>query len=223
MNNHKSNILNLVLLLTLNIQFNNLFGLEAGTKVLTENGFVSVEKLEINQRIIGYNLKDKSYPRIPITDIIVYDQEDVITITTQNGIVRASPDQLFYDNSLQKFVEAMDCNNQTTFLSYDGMACKCLSVERKSELTKFYSIGLQEPHLYFSSDACILTHNFAAGIPLTQWFLGTVIAWVSFNAAPKIFSHLENAKKIMAQEQVNFAKKYNDFVTNVGNPTIFLS
>jgi len=220
MKKHKSNILNLILFLTLNIHFHNLFGLESGTKVLTENGLVPVENLAVNQKVVGYNLKDSSYPRIPIADIIVFDQEDVVTITTQNGTVRASPDQLFYDNSLQKFVEAMDCNNQTTFLSYDGTACKCLSVERKAELTKFYSLSLQKPHLYFSSDACILTHNFAAGIPLTQWFLGTVIACVYFSQAPKVFTHLESAKKIMAQEQVNFAKKYNDFVSNGSNPTV---
>ncbi|MBS1987743.1 hypothetical protein JST56_02000, partial [Candidatus Dependentiae bacterium] len=89
----------------------------------------------------------------------VEEVEGVYTITTEQGVIQASGDQLFYEIVSQKFIRAEELKAGDFFLTKNSEALPCISVECKRALTKVYDLTLEEPHLFFSSEAQVLTHN----------------------------------------------------------------
>jgi hypothetical protein len=134
-------------------------GIASGTQIITSGEQVLVDHLVIGGKISGYNPQENSFPDVSIKDIRVEEVEGVYTITTEQGVIQASGDQLFYEIVSQKFIRAEELKTGDFFLTKNSEALPCISVEYKSALTKVYDLTLKEPHLFFSSEAQVLTHN----------------------------------------------------------------
>jgi hypothetical protein len=104
--------------------------------------------------------KRTRFPDVSIKDIRVEEVEGVYTITTEQGVIQASGDQLFYEIVFSKVLSEQKSSKLATFfLTKNSEALPCISVECKRALTKVYDLTLEEPHLFFSSEAQVLTHN----------------------------------------------------------------
>ena len=214
------NIFWLLLILIVNWHASIMPGLAVGTKILTPSGLVAIEDLSVGDRVIGYDPTTHEYLSVPIKDISSYALFDFLIIETDKGIITTSQDQLFYDVVQEKFIPAMAINKDSVFITYDNERCTCIGVVKGSAWTTFYDLTLNEPHIFFSSEAQIVTHNFvpaaAALYPLTEWILGNVIVIAcGYLGQPyKYFTDLEQAKKQVIQESIAHANRYSELIND---------
>ena len=153
-------------------------GLASGTKITTPRGPEFVENLIIGSKIIGYNAADDSYPEVTVKNIEPEIVESIYIITTDQGIICASGDQLFYEAIRDDYIKTAELKTGDVFKTKDHGNCLCINVENKKIATKIHKITLEEPHLFFSTEAQILTHNFpAVAIPI--WISANMLAGIA--------------------------------------------
>lgn len=134
-------------------------GLAPNTKITTPTNMVCVESLKVGNTICGYGPTSHSFPDVKIKNIQPVPVESIYVITTKHGTITASTDQLFYEITSQNFIPAAQLKPGHLFLTKDIKALECISVKHKNTQTTVYDLTLEEPHLFFSSNAQILTHN----------------------------------------------------------------
>jgi hypothetical protein len=134
-------------------------GLTPETKIKTPAGMVCIENLKVGDAVCGYDLENNTFPVLKIENIEPVNVESIYVITTQQGTISASADQLFYELTSQKFIPVEQFKAGDAFLTKDGKVLECLLVEHQQTQTTVYELTLEEPHLFFSSEAQVLTHN----------------------------------------------------------------
>lgn len=186
-------------------------GLPFGTKIATSDGLVEIESLSVGSLITGYNQYDATCIEVVIKNIVHYEQYGVFAIRAAKGTIYASGEQLFYDYAVNQFVQAKDLTNESVLIAQDGQLCQCLAIEFLNKPIVFYHIILDEPHLFFSSDVCVLTHNMASAAlnlaPLTRWVLGSAIAYIHRNWIPQIFADRVFGEKFITMRVLEYAKE----------------
>lgn len=144
------------------------------TLVKTPQGLVAVENIHIGDELIGYDKITKQITTVSVTEITTCFVNTIITITTDKGDIPASPNQLFYDPTTSKWMQAVNITNAHALLDSQLNQCACL----KKEVTvikpiKAYRITTSAPHDFFITEQEVLTHNFipAFVVGLT-WLFG---------------------------------------------------
>jgi hypothetical protein len=198
-------------------------GLTGQTLILTPDGLVALNALKISDEIIGYDPIADSFPAVPIKDIQLHSVDQMVAISTDKGVIYASQDQLFYDVSCDGFVAASELTVNSVLCTAERQECYCISIAQVDQPTMMYDITLQEPHLFFSSDAQILTHNMTAAlVPLTEWILGAAIGCFTLDRMYKSFGTSEQAKQFVIQEIQRFDKRYSDVIDKKKTPIALL-
>ena len=134
-------------------------GLAPNTKITTSTDLVCVQSLKVGDTICGYGPTNHVFSDVIIKNIEPVIVESIYVITTKHGTITASADQLFYEITSESFIPAEQLKAGNLFLTKAINALECISVEHKNIQTTVYDLTLEEPHLFFSSDAQILTHN----------------------------------------------------------------
>ena len=156
-----------------------------GTKILTPHGLVAVEALNFETPITGYDPKTNTFPDVKIKQFKVSTSCVVMVIRTDRGTIICDPEQLFYEQmsahrdalSRKKadsniielqvndacFVMAQDLQVGDILINKDFEPCMCLRISAVLQGGPAYGIVLDAPHLFFSSDVQVLTHNFGEG------------------------------------------------------------
>ncbi len=218
MNIKVTRVLGLILSIVLVGQTHVYSGLALGTKILTASGPVLIEELGAGSTITGHRSSDNSFPEVTVETIHSNDAENIYVITTDKGMIYASGNQLFYEVIIGDFIKAEQLRAGNILQTKNLEACLCINVEHKKVLTKVYDITLQEPHLYFSSEAQILTHNFAPAFILTfPWVTKAIVAIAGFciataclyNEKPTgILSSLNKIEDIVKNDMCGWCSKY---------------
>ena len=179
-----------------------------------------VEDLKIGDTICGHGLKNDAFPDVKIENIQSMLVESIYVITTKHGAITASADQLFYEITSEKFIPAEQIRTGHLLLTKDIKALQCTSVEFKNIQTIVYDLTLAEPHLFFSSDAQVLTHNavplLLLGIPIATPALKFVVSVGAIAGALyveklatsslPIFAQCRKRRERKAQRQVLLAR-----------------
>ncbi len=138
-----------------------------GTLVKTPNGFVSIENLKIGDKVTTCNpdesIIDKPLNEAIITNIVTSTTSKVFVIETNNGVLDADKDQLFYDPALGQCLKTENLttdNKLVSLVNNYSEYCDCLKIETLNVNAITYDISIESPHVYFVSNAQILTHNF---------------------------------------------------------------
>lgn len=134
-------------------------GIASGTQIAKSGEPILIENLVVGSKISGYTAEDNSFSDVLVENIEHEEIEGFYVITTDKGVIEASGDQLFYEIVSQKFIRAEKLKPGDFLLTKNSEALPCISVEYKSGLTKVYDLTLEEPHLFFSSEAQVLMHN----------------------------------------------------------------
>ena len=218
MNIKLARVLGLFLCLVLISQTHLFSGLASGTKILTSTGSVLIEKLKVGSTITGYNPADNSFPEVVVKEILSHPIENIYVIETDRGTICASANQAFYDVVSNDFIETAQLKAGTVFLTKDLKENVCIGVERNDISATVYEITLNEPHLFFSSDACVLTHNYAAAFILTfPWLTRAIVAMAGFcvgmvclyNEKPTgILSKLDAIEEKVKNDMSDLCSKY---------------
>lgn len=168
-------------LFTFLICFSSLFaGLMTGTKIATPTEMISIENLKIGDLIYGYDAESHNFPTVIIENIKIILVQSIYLITTEHETIAASSDQLFYEVKSQKFIFAEQLKAGDLFFTKDAQIIKCTNINIKNIPSTVHSLTLTEPHLFFSSEKQILTHNafpvLVLGIPVAAPVLKLVLS-----------------------------------------------
>lgn len=156
-------------------------GLISGTKLVTPTGDDFVEAMSVGQVITGYDLLHEGLVPAEIKGITEYTVEQVVLIRMGKDSICASPDQLFYESTRHDFVAAKDIKPGDLFVTQEHTLCVCSGIEHINVSMTMYDIELEEPHLFFVSDAHILAHNAMAYFaPAAGWFVEALKAFACF-------------------------------------------
>lgn len=192
-------------------------GLVSGTKIMTIKNPVPIEDLVVGNKIMGYNRIDDSFPEVTIEKICTEEIKGTYVIATDKGEIYASGDQLFYEITIDDFIKAEQLKVGNILQTKDLKECLCISIEKKNTQTMVYDIILQEPHLFFSSDAQVLTHNPVAFILTFPWVTQAIVAIAGFcvgavclyNEKPTgIISKLDKIEEKIKNDMSDWCSKY---------------
>src|SRR5690606_29608501 len=121
--------------------------------------------------LIGYLPNNKTV-QVKVTHITTTTTHEIVLITTNKGIISATPDQLFYNPIEKSWIAAQNVTLSTIFFNSKGNHCPCINLQTISiEPTTSYRISTTSPHNFFCSDQQLLTHNF---IPIITLGIGWV-------------------------------------------------
>ena len=78
----------------------------AGTKVLTENGLVSIEKIKKGDKVYTYNFKTESYEFKEVLHTVTSFTDEVITISTNANKIETTLSHQFWVVDKGKWIRA---------------------------------------------------------------------------------------------------------------------
>ena len=151
-----------VVVLSLLLHATSFAGLKVNTLITTPHGQVPIQSLTIGDVITGYNNTDNTIADVIIKKVASEEGTEVVGILTNKGVLEASPEHLFYSitqDGTATIVKAEELEPNSILWSIELEPMLCLGIERYTEPTLFYELSLDEPHLFFSGDAQVVTHN----------------------------------------------------------------
>ncbi len=132
--------------------------LAPGTLVLTPHGSIPIEQLKVGDTVITPRKQGKGEAKIGMIREVSHTSQ--YRLDTVCGAIYASPDHLFYDPLLQKWVAAQDITTHTVLLDKEGKYICCVAHEHIKGPFLGYDITLESPHIFYIAEGHILTHNF---------------------------------------------------------------
>ncbi len=127
-----------------------------GTKVCTQNGYVSIEDVKPNDYVLSYDevTGQQSYKRVLETYENTTDYLCEVTVGGQ--IIKSTLSHPYFVNG--EWVEAFNLEVGDEVLKSDGTTAKVESVKIiDSPNTKVYNMNVDENHTYYAED--VLVHN----------------------------------------------------------------
>jgi hypothetical protein len=154
-----------------------------GTTILTIQGLTPIEKINIGDYVVGYESNALGINQVIQISAIKIDT--IVTITTNQEVIQATENQLFYDPCINHWIKAKDLTTSNIFLNSNLEYCSCHNITIAPQTTIAYKISTTSPHNFFISNAQILTHNvppvaigiawaFGAGIKFAGITLGAL-------------------------------------------------
>ncbi len=160
-----------LLLIVLLFNNNQMYaGLVAGTNIATNGQSVAIENLLRGDFVVGYDLKTQVYPVIAVTAVQLHRAVVTYAIATDRGVIVVTADQLLFDVVGKKFVTADQWSTMCIFLTKDMQQLPTREIKIDSAVAAdCYDVSLEQPYLFFASDAQVLMHNnpLVLAVPLT--------------------------------------------------------
>jgi hypothetical protein len=147
----------------------------AGTTILTPSCLVPVEEINVGDYVLGY--ENNVLVENEVTNISLAEVDIVFSIETDQGVIQATKNQLFYDPRIKQWVRAKKLTTNNTFFDSHLNYCSCQNITLLLQKTTIYKISTKSPHNFFISDARVLTHNNFFAIAL-RWAFGGGIEFV---------------------------------------------
>ncbi len=185
-------------------------GLPAKTKILTPNSFRNIETLHVGSRVTSYNPETNSLSSTTVEHITRYTSPSIIQICTEKGTLYAAPRQEFYDATQQKFVTSARLSHRSILITRNFGPVVCGSVKILPVSCLCYELSLSAPHLFFTSDLEVLSHNYLQAFPsvvssITELAkIGTAIACLYFSKTEKRLPD----HRYRSQREINFTEKH---------------
>jgi len=145
----------------------------------TPKGLVPIQELDVGDKVITLGSNGESHTEKKIISISEKETDIAVIIETDKGAIFAPPDQLFWEPSLEEWVEAKNLSSGNRLLGSDCCWQTCLSVEVLNLFTPKYEISIEAPYVFYVSEAEVLTHNYGSiavrGVPFVAKGIANVI------------------------------------------------
>ena len=138
----------------------------AGTKVVTQKGFKSIEEIRSNDIVLSWNEKTKTMEYNLVLDTYVRQAEAIYKIRySNNRLIETTDTHPFYivggstGSPTGKWVEAKDLKvGDRSALSNDlTLAIASIEIDRRTETV--YNFQVENAHTYFVTEDAVLVHN----------------------------------------------------------------
>jgi guanyl-specific ribonuclease Sa len=157
---------------------------------------VSIGTLKTNDRIQSFDPITRTFPSTIIKATKNCIVQDLYRITTPNSVVIAGPNQPFFDLVRKKFIPAQAWSTSHVFVDDTLAAVETLGVEKVQGETSCCELYLDDHHIFFASDARVMTHNHPLVIVAAE--LGAIL----FEALPTLV-----ALNCFADKTIQIAQK----------------
>jgi hypothetical protein len=139
----------------------------AGTLVKVEDGYKSIEQLEIGDEIYALNPTTGEMALKPVTELHVRPIESLknfyrLVIKDSNGVeetLQVTGEHPFWDKSQSQWVIVDELEIGTVLVGADGNKLLVVSKEIESDLEVTYNITVDSFHTYFAGNLESLVHN----------------------------------------------------------------
>ena len=134
-----------------------------GVKVLTNNGYIDIDNIKVNDLVMSYNFDTNSneYSKVIKTFEHKDINDDLYTITCGSIVIEATsmhPICVSLNNTLE-FINAKDLKIGNRLVDYEGNIHEITSITCESVTDTFYNIEVENNHNYYVTENNILVHN----------------------------------------------------------------
>lgn len=134
-----------------------------GVKVLTNNGYIDIDNIKVNDLVMSYNFDTNSneYSKVIKTFEHKDINDDLYTITCGSIVIEATsmhPICVSLNNTLE-FINAKDLKIGNRLVDYEGNIHEITSITYESVTDTFYNIEVEINHNYYVTENNILVHN----------------------------------------------------------------
>ena len=136
-------------------------GLEKGTLVKTEKGYVIIEDIKKHDRVISYDLINN----MPISDRVTATHQNnaaiIAQLMTHNQLVSIGRHHPIYVTSLQRWINASDMQDDAIVKTFGNeiILKKLPFISLKDKTVPLYCLSIAKNHNFFVSSEEILVHN----------------------------------------------------------------
>lgn len=134
-----------------------------GVKVLTNNGYIDIDNIKVNDLVMSYNFDKNSneYSKVIKTFKHKDINDDLYTIISGSIVIEATsmhPICVSLNNTLE-FINAKDLKIGNRLVDYEGNIHEITSITCESVTDTFYNIEVENNHNYYVTENNILVHN----------------------------------------------------------------
>ena len=134
-----------------------------GVKVLTNNGYVDIDNIKVDDFVISYNFatNQNEYSRVIKTFEHKDINDDLYTIISGSIVIEATsmhPICVSLNNKLE-FINAKDLKIGNKLVDYEGNIHEITSISCERVTDTFYNIEVENNHNYYVTENNILVHN----------------------------------------------------------------
>lgn len=143
--------------------FNDLIyseGFIGGTLIKTNKGFVPIEQLKSDDKILSYCFKDNTYKETRISLGCKWSVKKYLQIVVNGEAINVTYDHKFYLPAKMKWVKAKKLKVGDNLLSGSGLSTIIQEIKRIKKPCEAYSLRLKKHHNFFAGNQGILAHNF---------------------------------------------------------------
>ena len=135
-----------------------------GTKVLTINGYKSIDKILVGDYVLSYNVKTKKNEYKKVTYLFTYinELEDLYTITIDNKELNVTEYHNFYvfdKDRNYKGIAAKDIKIGDVVKYADGSYHKVTNIKHTKKRNTVHNLEVEGNHNYYVGDMSVLVHN----------------------------------------------------------------
>lgn len=138
----------------------------AGTLVLTAEGLVAIETIEVGDRVLAYDEEtgEIAYKDVLNTFVNSTDELTYVTMETENGeleTIESTPGHPYYVEETGEFVKAYQLEEGTKLSLADGRAAYVKEIQTKEteETVSVYNFEVDDFHTYYVGENSVLVHN----------------------------------------------------------------
>ena len=140
---------------------NNCF--EVGTKVLTINGYKDIDKLEIGDMVLSYNVDTNENEYKMVTKLYVHNNvnEELYSLNINNKILKVTGKHRFYIkmNYGYEWISAEKLKVGDLVMDSNGNYYPIRRITSRKVIENVYNIEVEDNHNYYVSRDNILVHN----------------------------------------------------------------
>lgn len=133
------------------------------TPVTTHRGCVTINTIELKDKVIGFNDKASSVQETLLESSVhqlhyfLCDSFYIISLEKEDLCV--SDEQKFYDVVTGDWVKAKNLTHESVLVDIHGKLHPCMDIMRCNDPCEMYDLSIDAPHFYFTGKSQILTHN----------------------------------------------------------------
>ena len=133
-----------------------------GTEVLTENGLVNIEDVEVGMKVYSYNEKTEDIELKEVKQTFINTaQKDMVKVTVNGEVIESTSKHEYYVVG-KGWTEAFKLEEGNILLNSEGKVVLVENVELVisdgNEVT-VYNMEVADNHNYFVGEECVLVHN----------------------------------------------------------------
>lgn len=136
---------------------------EAGTDILTDEGEVDIEDLEVGDQVLARDPETGNTDWRPVVDTFMTGVKPIwaLTVRTAEGtddIHYVTDDHPYWVHG-RGWIETQDLHIGDRLDTADGLGAQVVSFERTGRVAPVYNFSVADVHTYFVGDVAVLVHN----------------------------------------------------------------